>query len=230
MTSNTQYYVLDFDRTLADTEKLHNVLEQVIEQETTITVDELKAARQKVEQAGSSFDTVDYIKQLLVTSPGARSWLDLEQVFVTKAHKEDMLLPGAKELMTLLDQKQIPYGMITYGNEAWQLAKIEAANLASVPHVVTHLLHKGELLKGWQQPDHSFVIPPALTRDFTPMTVSEIIFLDDKAKSFTDIPPGVKGLYVQPLKGGLLPSQQGSVPEGVRVVKGLFEAIKLLFS
>lgn len=228
---NSTFFVLDFDRTLGNTEKFHDVLEQVIKEEVaTITIGSLRAARARAEAAGKSFDTIDYVRQFLTQST-TTTWQDVLQAFIRQAKTQDMLLPHAAELLRLLDEKKIPYGIITYGGEAWQLAKIEAANLLAVPHLVTHIEEKSRILAGWKHHDNeSFVIPPALTRDFRPLTVDMIVFLDDKAKSFHLIPAGVKGIHVHSATQPPLPSQQGVLPPDVTSVAGLDGAIKLLFN
>ncbi|HEY5695288.1 MAG TPA: hypothetical protein VIQ80_00465, partial [Candidatus Saccharimonadales bacterium] len=119
---------------------------------------------------------------------------------------------------------------ITYGvEEAWQLTKLELAGLLDVPHLITHIEAKGELLTGWKQADGSFIVPPALTADFTPLRVQQLIFLDDKAKSFRGIPEGVRGVHIVAPGGNTLPAQQGDLPAGVTSVTGIPGAIELLF-
>lgn len=224
------FFVLDFDRTIGNTNKSHDVLEGVIERYTSITRQELQEARSQIEQTGASFDTVDYIKTMLIQAASPVTWLEIEEKFITEAHSQDMLEPHAAELLEILNKKKIPYGIITYGNEAWQLAKLQAARLFEVPHLVTHILEKGQLLAGWKHGHETFIIPPALTLDFHPLEVNSIIFLDDKAKSFANLPSGVKGVHIRSVSGQVLPSQQGTLPPDVASVAGLAGVIELLFS
>jgi hypothetical protein len=224
------FYVLDFDRTLANTDKFHDILEEVIEQETAISARLLREARIKAESIGESFDTIDYLRRFLEGENGKQSWLDIQRVFVARAQKEDLLEPHALELFRILDDRKIPYGIITFGGEAWQLAKIEAAGLMDVPHVVTHIKEKGLILTGWKKNgSDTFIIPPGLTRVFRPLRVTTIVFLDDKAISFADMPDGVRGIYVRSTNR-LLISQQGALPPNVTSAQGLGGAIQLLFS
>jgi hypothetical protein len=227
------FYVLDFDRTLASTDKFHDILETVIEQETTIKVSQLRTARQVAERAGESFDTVEYLRQFLKGVQSEKTWYQIQQIFIRQAQKRDLLEPGAAELFRILNERKLPYGIITFGGEAWQLAKIEAAQLMDVPHVVTHIQEKGRILSGWKHEGGQFIIPPALTRDFQPLYVSKIVFLDDKPKSFIDIPDGVQGLHIRPLAMNRIPGsrpQFSSLPSQVKSVVGLQGAVDLLFS
>lgn len=222
------FYVIDFDRTLVNTEKLYDVLEVVLKRHTDINVGMINAEREEMEARGESFKLINTLDHLLQAHRDDVSWLDVERAFVKEAHQTEGVLESyAAELLKLLDDRHIPYGILTYGNEAWQLAKVEAAGLADVPHLVTRIKEKGQLLSGWKHGD-SFVVPPAMTKDFQPLRVDSIVFLDDKAVSFQDIPKGVRGICVRSLTGELLPSQKGDLPSGVETVFGLNEAIELL--
>lgn len=228
---NKTFFVLDFDRCIANTDKFHEVLMSIIQRETaTITAEELYKARSSAEQIGQSFDTIDYIRRALVASGEVKSWQKIQQLFIREAKTQDMLEPYAAELFRTLEKKHLLYGIITYGGEAWQLAKIEAAGLLHVPHLVTHTVEKGRLLAGWKHKSDIFTIPSALTYDFRPLEVSLIVFLDDKARSFVDIPDGVRGVFVRSPTRELLPSQRGTLPPNVTSVQGLHGAIELLFN
>lgn len=227
------FYILDFDRTLANTDKFHDILEVVIEQETTIKVSQLRTARQRAEHAGESFDTIEYLRQFLTGVQSQKTWYQIQQVFIRQARKQNLLEPGAADFLRILNEKKIPYGIVTFGGEAWQLAKIEAARLMDVPHIVTHIQEKGRILSGWKHEDGRFIIPPALTRDFQPLHVSKIVFLDDKPKSFIGIPDGAQGVHVRPLTvndSSRSHSQIDLLPPHIKSVVGLQGAIDLLFN
>lgn len=225
------FYVLDLDRTLANTERLYDVLQEVLERYTNVTVEMLNEERAAVESRGESFKMIHSLRHLLEKTRSNVDWEQIERTFIETALQTDGVLePHALDLLEILDSKRLPYGIITYGNEAWQLAKIEAAGLLSVPHLVTRIKEKGHLLAGWQRSDGSFVIPPAMTQNFQSIAVDSIVFLDDKAISFKDIPEGVRGIFVRSPLRDLLPSQMGTLPEGVETVSGLRGAIDILFS
>jgi hypothetical protein len=221
------YYVLDLDRTLADTQQLYRVLEIVLERDTTVNVHQLYEQRAAVEAQGGVFNTISYVKSLLVNS--STSWQQVQRAFIVEAQNSEVLEPYAAELLQILDDRQLPYGILTFGNEAWQLAKLEATGLIEVPHFVTQIKEKGRLLTGWKHSDGSFMIPPAMTRDFTPLAVDTVVFLDDKAVSFKDIPEGVRGVFVKSPTRELLPAQKGELPPSVATAIGLDGAIELLF-
>ena len=223
------FFVLDFDRCIGNTDKFHTVLEEVISQETTVSKQQLANAKKDAESRGETFDTIRYVKSTLEAMGGTPTWVSIERKFIHEAQRLNMLQSYARQLISILQTEGLPFGILTYGNEVWQLAKLEAANLLDIPHLVTNLEGKGAILTGWKK-STGFIIPPALTKDFSPLAVDSIVFLDDKAVSFNGMPNGVRGIRVTPDDGrALLPIQQGQLPEGVEEVTGIYGAIELLF-
>lgn len=223
------FFVLDFDRCLGNTDKAHETLLSVIEAETGIDTSQLQTTKQEIEAVGSAFDTIEYVTAALAQR-GKKSWQQVREVYIETAKQQGILEPQAEELLELLDARQIPYGVLTFGKEAWQLTKLEAAGLVErgVPFEITRIEHKGKILTGWKHGDE-FIVPPAMTRDFEPLHAESIVFLDDKPRSFIGMPVGVHGVCVRPTDIQLKPSQQGALPPGVDEVQGLAGAIKLLF-
>jgi len=225
------FFILDFDRCTGNTDGIQAVLEEVLEQETGISPETFHAARTRIESEGKTFDTIRHVHMLLAESDSPVTWEHIRGKLIEKAKKVDLLLPHARELISILRERRLPHGIITYGvEEAWQLVKLEITGLLEVPHLVTHIEEKGKLLTGWKMDDGNFGIPPALNDGLVPPVVSRIIFLDDKAKSFWGIPEGVEGVHVIAPGGNVLPAQQGEVPASVTDVVGIDGAIKLLFS
>jgi hypothetical protein len=227
--SANTFFILDFDRCIGNTDKFHVVLENVIGQETMVSKEQLAAAKKDAESRGETFDTIRYVKNALEDMGGTTSWLSIEREFIRQAQMLNMLQPYARQLFTILESEKLPFGILTYGNEAWQLAKLEAANLLHIPHLVTNIEGKGAILAGWKKAS-GFIIPPALTKEFIPLETATVVFLDDKAVSFEGIPNGVRGVRIAPDDGSaLLLIQQGELPAGVDDVQGIYGAIELLF-
>ncbi|HSW77908.1 MAG TPA: hypothetical protein VLG36_03860 [Candidatus Chromulinivoraceae bacterium] len=229
MYTNT-FFVLDFDRCLGNTVLFQQILEGVLA-ETGVSASTFATARNRIEAEGKTFDTIRHTHQLLEQAGSSSSWTEVKKEFLYRAKRQDALLPYARELLQILDERSLAYGIVTYGvEEAWQLIKLEAAKLLYVPHLVTHIEEKGELLTGWKKDDGSFLIPPVLTQNFEALHVQEVFLLDDKAKSFWGTPEGVHGIHVVAPGGNPLPSQQGDVPQNVVDVIGLNGAIDRLFN
>ena len=221
------FFVIDLDRCLVDTGKLHNFLESLAGQETSLSVEALKEARNNTERAGETFDTISYIHKVL-DGEATDAWLRLECVFIEKSRGQDLFEPYAREFLDTLRARHIPHGILTYGAEAWQLAKLEATGLITLPHLVTQIKEKGTLLSGWKQGD-TFVIPAGLVETDETLVASSLVFLDDKPISFANIPPRVRGIHVLPVNEPPLPIQIGVLPPGVEEVKGLQGAAEVLF-
>jgi hypothetical protein len=223
------FYVLDLDRCLVDSDKLHKLLEEIVAKETSITNKELSSARLVAEQTGETFDTTLYIHQALGEIRAKELWPHLQRLFVEEVKKHEVLEPYARELIAILDKKHLPYGIVTYGVETWQLAKLIACNLIEVPYEITRIKKKGELFKGWKHNNSSFTIPPGLFKGPGTLVARSVVFLDDKAVSFQGIPEGVRGIRVKQLDKPVFLSQAGPLPAGVEEVEGILEAIRVLF-
>lgn len=226
---DSTFFVLDFDRCIGNTDKARDILWAVIESEAGITVAEMQAAERAVDKKGFRFDMVEYVAKELLHRKSGKSWQMIREIYVDAAKTQDLLEPGARQLLDLLDAHDLPYGILTYGKESWQLAKLEAAGLIDrgVPFEITQIERKGQVLTPWRHGDE-FIVPPAMIRGFRPLRVKHIVFLDDKPVSFEGIPEGVRGICVRPATSVLRPSQQGVVPDGVDEVAGIEGAIELL--
>jgi len=225
-----KYYVIDFDRCLGSTGKLQTLLEQIVNEETSITHKELGQAHVEAITSGGSFDSVRFIEERLRASGDIEDWERIVKLFIHKAQQVDMCEPNARDLLDTLDQKDAPYGILTFGGLLWQTMKIEAARLEHVPYMITNTKEKSHVLTKWKQQDGTFRIPEEL-RIGGVAEANSLVLLDDKAISFKDMPEGVRGIQVLPYDGSeLLLSQRGALPDHVVVVRGLAGAIELINS
>lgn len=224
------FYVLDLDRCLANTEKLQMLLQGIIQRELGILPDEMNLARREYERAGGSFDTAGYVMGVLDGKgmDGPAAWHDITRMFITESQTQDMLEPHAAELLHRLRVAGARFGIVTYGSDAWQLTKLEAAGLATIPHLVTHDVAKGRLIASWQH-KKGFLIPTLLAGG-RQLVARQLVFIDDKPMSFTGLPAGVHGICaVSP--GASWPDElMAQLPSNVSVTYGLHGAIELLFS
>lgn len=223
------FYVIDFDFCLGDTNKLYTQFEAIIKEYTPLSVRALAAAREAAERTGQTFDMFHYVRRALDEQGSSISWQQLQRAYINGARKRDMLEPYAHDLLAILDERKLPYGIVTYGIEAWQLAKLEACGLSHVPCEVTNIKEKGVLLSGWKRDRDFFAIPPGLSGGAPGIIARSLVFLDDKAVSFRGIPDGVRGIRVRPSDRPLLSSQMGTLPSSVVEVEGLRGAIRYLF-
>lgn len=221
--SDDAFYVVDFDRTLADTDRMFEVFLQVADEYITIPRHQIEAAAADVKRRGDSFDTAGYVRNYLIGQGRLDDWDRLTHRYVCESQSLDMLLPGAAELLGALRSQPLKYGILTYGNPLWQRLKLSAVQLQRIPHIVMTTKDKGRLIGGWQGQD-GFSLPSRLGGG----TAERIVLIDDKAASFEAF-PGVPswGYWVLP-EGPELPSQQGRVPGNVSRVSSLYEVARRL--
>ncbi|HSW91941.1 MAG TPA: hypothetical protein VLG09_04810 [Candidatus Saccharimonadales bacterium] len=226
------FYILDFDRCLADTNKLDAAfLAQIDKQSIGLDTQAIFAARRTAEAQGESFDTAMYVRTILAKrgEEGERDWTTLLDSFTNTTTREDMLLPFAHELIDYLQRMQYRFGIVTYGGRIWQLTKMSAAGLIELPHIVTSVKEKGLLLTSWQQDDGSFLIPSELTGGDA-LRVKRLVFIDDKPISFTGLPRNVDAFCA--ITPGVSWPQEvlAGLPSHVTVTDGLKNIIELLIS
>lgn len=218
------FYIVDFDRTLADSEKLFDMFVAVVQRYTTIPEQQITAAHEQMIAKGDSFDTASFVRDHMREVGEGERWNELEKQFIRESRSLDMLLPGARDLLDTFRTHGKRFGILTYGNPLWQHLKLSAAGFNHLPRIIMVQKQKGRLVSSWQQPDGSFHIP----QEFGGGTADRIVMLDDKAISFEGFPglPSV-GYHVVD-RAHLLPSQEGDVPSNVTHCTTLSEAQALL--
>lgn len=219
--AKNEFYIVDFDWTLADTDKLNEVFFEIVEQYHAISRDEIVKAREDVQRTGDSFDTAGYVRDRLYDEDRGEEWADLEKRYIHESRALNYLMPGAAELLEWLAAHGKRYGILTYGNPLWQRLKLTAAGFNHVRHIITEQKEKGKFVRSWQRHDGSFRIPDALGGG----SAESIVMIDDKAVSFDRFPPAPsQGYWVLNPEHELLP-QQGTVPANVTRYKDLLELL-----
>jgi FMN phosphatase YigB (HAD superfamily) len=224
------FYIIDFDRTLARSDDLRLLFEEVAFAETAIAPERIKQGELMYR---NNFDVAGYLRGLLretMSSDKAEIILDrVRRLFVEKAREEDLLEPYASALLSELRERQAAFGILTSGGEEWQQIKIEATGLNDIPHLVIETSRKSELISRWRRPDDIFVIPKKLS-GIAACEARKIVFLDDKPVSFEAMPEGVEGIWVLPIRSAVAYDiEKLEVPAGVRHAHGLKAARDLLF-
>jgi hypothetical protein len=178
-------WVLDLDRFLIG-ERLYALYYEAAAK--ILKSDMLREARLEAEARGESFDASDWLE---VRHPGAKT--DIENIFLKTARAQDVLQEGGVELLQLLDEKEIPYLILTYGGEPNQRLKLRAARLDHVPHIITSTKHKAEVITTWyDDAARHFTLP------LDPAVCAESIVLgDDKPVAFRHLPEQARGYLVR---------------------------------
>lgn len=220
------FYIVDFDRTLADSDKLLQVFVEITNQYIRLPLERIQKIDADVKAKGDSFDTASYVRDRLAEQDALDLWERLEKQFIHESRALNMLLPGANELLAHLNRQHMAHGILTYGNPLWQHLKLTASGFNHVHRIVTTDKHKGRLISSWQQPDGMFHLPP----EFGGRIVGRIVLIDDKAASFEGFPPEPSHGY-QPLDyTTALPAQLGDVPRNITHVTSLHQVIDMLDS
>lgn len=220
------FYIVDFDRTTADSDKLLEVFLSIVDQYLDLPREQIEAADADVKARGDSFDTASYVRDYLADHDESEKWDQLTKQFIHESRALNMLMPGASELLQYFDQAGLRYGVLTYGNPLWQHLKLTAAGFNHIRRIVMTTKEKGRLIASWQQPDGSFVIPHELGGG----SASSVVMIDDKAVSFDGFPSmPSEGFWILDPARELI-SQQGSVPDNVTRLRNLDEMLEYFVS
>lgn len=212
------FYIVDFDRTLADSDKLLEVFIEVAQEFFEIPREQIERADADVKARGDSFDTASFVRNQLINDHGeAGRWEELEKHFIHQSRSLNMLLPGAAELLDFLRSNGKRYGILTYGNPLWQHLKLAAAGFNHVNRIVMEQKEKGKLISSWQNNTGIFELP----QEFGGGEVDQIVMFDDKAVSFDGFPPEPSKGYQVVDSVHILPSQVGDLPSNVTRVPDL---------
>ena len=224
-TSSTDtFYIVDFDRTLADSDKLLQVFIEITNQYIVLPLSQVEKIDTDVKAKGDSFDTASYVRNHLADQDQLDIWDRLQKQFIHESRALNMLLPGASELLHVLNQNQLSHGILTYGNPMWQHLKLAAAGFNHVHRIVTTNKHKGLLISSWLKEDGLFHLP----QEFGGGTTHKIVLIDDKAASFEGFPSKPSMGYQVLDLATALPAQLGDVPSNVMHVTTLREVIDSL--
>ncbi len=218
------FYIVDFDRTLADSDKLLEVFIEIAQKYIDIPWEQIEAANADVKARGDSLDTASYVRDRLADSGDIDKWGELEKQFIHESRALNMLLPGANELLRMLNDHHERFGILTYGNPLWQHIKLTAAGFNHVHRIILSQKEKGKLVSSWQQADGTFRLP----QEFGGGSADRIVMIDDKAVSFEGFPAEPsQGYYVVDL-ANILPSQEGNVPANVKQLSDLNTVLEYL--
>jgi hypothetical protein len=184
------FYILDLDRTILDTIKTTETMEGVVAMHDADLSASLTQKFEESSSLGESFSMRDYI----VETVGEEEMQKIQVKFDGIASTQDLLMPGAKDLMDYITSlPNTKFGIMTYGSELGQKMKIEAAGLGEIPALITSETYKGALIATWRQDDDMYHLPPELGG----FVAKEIIFVDDKPFSFKGLPIDCRGYLVK---------------------------------
>lgn len=206
-------WVNDLDRNLIDTNRAFDHFVAVCVDEGVAKQAELDEAKRAVELSGGSFDLTKYLLDDGVTADSLKGLYD---VFSRTPQPEALLYPDAQRFLDRLQNSGALHLIMTYGEAAWQEAKLRACGLETVPHIVTNSKRKGAAIAGWR----TGAVYEVKTDEGIELAHPHVVLTDDKAVSFEGLPADAVGYLVQ--RGTtVLASQAGAVPPHVRRVSSM---------
>lgn len=215
------FYVIDFDRTLGNTERLFEAFTALLERQHPMIYEAITRQKQQVEQSGGSYD----VMAGLVEGMSDDESRQLLAVFVKKVQEaaDGFLYDGAQSFLQSLSKKGAhAFGIVTRGGEAWQSAKLAAVGFDRYPVLVmspAHTQTKGELVATWKQ-GARYHLPDL----FGGVFVDRVVLVDDKPSELIGLPDDGTAVAVciqhqQPGRGHMT---AGSVlPDHLRIVTSL---------
>jgi FMN phosphatase YigB (HAD superfamily) len=221
---DTPFFIVDFDRTLVDTDKLNEVFREVAEQYGAISKEQIIKADADVKRTGDSFDTAGYVRDRLAAEGRGDEWQALEKQYIHESRSLNYLLPGAAELLEWLAASGQRYGILTYGNPLWQRIKLTAAGFNHTHHIIMEQKEKGRFIATWRRADDSYRIPEALGGG----NASHVVLIDDKAVSFNQFPEVAATGYWVCDPAAMLDAQRGEVGRNVERYSNLHELVAKL--
>ena len=193
------FWLLDMDRTLLDSDALSHILYDLFE----LSPVEAALAQQMVDDnRGNSFDTFGYLQENYgdriashkERETGEYVYEQLVDAVLQKstieALREALLLPGAQELVDALDERALPYGVLTTGERVFQSFK-----LALLRRLLGHIDLRGKIVHPddvadktalmsstyWDENRQVFILPEELTD--IPTHARAVVMVDDKTEN-----------------------------------------------
>lgn len=209
------FYVLDLDRTLYDTIKATELMRGVVALHNTSLAASLEQRFEEYTSQGESFSMRDFI----VENVGEEEMQKIELKYHETALQQDLLNPGAKELIAYIRSKEsADLGILTYGSPLGQAMKIAAAaGLEDIEYLITPETFKGSLIASWRQDDGLYRMPEELGG----VTAASIVFVDDKPFSFKGLPIDCLGYLVKSVYDAGIEK----LPAQVHMVETLHEVV-----
>jgi hypothetical protein len=180
-----EYVAIDMDRTLLDTDAVIELLCMLMTQHGATQSEMEKEIADIYSQTGTSLQLLEYLRE---HHPEKIDVVIEEALALAEDGAiKHLIFDGTAELFEELDKKQVPFGIMTYGNEEDQqfklslLRKIINRDAKSLPSIITQESYKALAITKWQKDvaTEDFIIPVEFGHD-TPIHTKRIIILDDK--------------------------------------------------
>lgn len=216
-------YILDYDRCLFDSSRFQDeFIRCVVDNHHALTREQIQDTQRATEASGGSFDTVSYVRSFF----GPSEWQELKKLFLKEmsapAKREALYFGDAKAFIAELRQRDILFGIMTYGGEEWQQMKLQALGFDDTPHIITDTKRKGAIITSYYDSAKDiFTIPTPLA--FEDTQAKNVCLVDDKAVSFEGMPEKAHGYWLVPDESRIIASQQGKIGQNIKKIASLGE-------
>jgi len=188
----SEFYLLDLDRTLLDTVKATELLRTAVSWYNAGLANQLTQLIEDYTLLGESFSMRDFILEQI----GEAKTAEIEAKFIELAADQELLNPGASELIDYIRSKpNTGVGILTFGSPEGQAMKIKAAGLDDMPFLVTGETFKGEQISSWRDEQGIYNLP----EEFGGVSATIIVFVDDKPFSFKGLAGDCRGYWIHSL-------------------------------
>ena len=218
----SKFYGFDFDRTIGRTSDIAKDFVDYIEQEDPVVGDALRMSQREIEASGGSFDMVGVLRGM-----GSHILGNCVEGFIGTHRNPGYLEDGAEQLLSGVTDHGHRSGIMTFGGEDWQTAKLRVSSVDALPHMILDKKGvKGTLIASWYNPETGLY---QLPEEFGGGFVEEVVLVDDKPVEFNGFPdlPSAKGyLFTGGIKPDVETSPQpvvGTLPRNVEEVASLYE-------
>lgn len=243
----------DYDGCFGNTEEAMRIVENIVDERTHLTVDDIREARSKVEAKHLPFSTVDFIQSELNKAGEGKTWQDDIRPFVMERaarshHRDRLLARGAAAVFAVANELAIPEVVVTHGAVApphgpnqkkaaieWQTTKVKMTpEMEHKPLVVTYKSTKSREFRKWYDSRmKAFLLPEAAWNEpGEPLYAKHVLHVDDKRSALekwpNDIP--LHAIHYLPERDEDIRQTQvkGELPHGVPVARGMGQVAEMV--
>lgn len=195
------FAVLDLDRTLFNTDAFIDIVCMMLTQHGISPEVALDTIARIKDQTGGSVPLFEDLGNTFAEDVLEAVREEILRLASEGELRDILLYDGSREILDMLDELEVPFGVLTYGKETEQQYKIDLFRLlvnrepARLPAMPTDERLKGNWIHGaWKQAD-GFIVPVDFTES-APVFAERIVILDDKPDNLLSPDPTVGGILI----------------------------------
>lgn len=222
-------YAIDYDGVIGHVRHTAELFAEAVALEDPDLSGLMRQEQEKAEAQAGSFDMWGYLEgHVDVTQDRLDEFESQFRGLAEQRGREALLYADSEDFLTTMATKGLKFFIMTYGGQKWQTMKLEASGVAGkYPYIVAAQEQKGVTIDGWRQSDSGMYVCTGITGtqgEEIRLEGDRIVLLDDKAKSFYNLPAEDARAYGYHLlrEGEVIKeSQKGAVPNNVTKIASL---------